>query len=190
MSPTGSTNSLSPVSLLQQNRPSAVTPLASRPASPRHEDQPNPLETHELHCHQARGGLYAAQLKRARSQTPSTRSNSRLDCEYILQPYGTLADASVPTLSRQVSPSAPSPVASSSSGARYLNRDPATRLTCLNPTPVTAVSTEQAEVAQLLERCDSATDLLTLATEGSHGLMKPKSEWQVRPSPYCRRARR
>lgn len=82
MSPIGSTNSLSPVSLLQQNRPSAVTPLASRPASPRQEDQPNPLETHELHCHQARGGLYAAQLKRARSQTPSTRSNSRLDCEF------------------------------------------------------------------------------------------------------------
>lgn len=81
MSPTGSTSS-SPVSLLQQHRPTLVTPLTSRPASPRHEDQPNPLETHELHCHQARGGMYAAQLKRARSQTPSTRSNSRIDCKY------------------------------------------------------------------------------------------------------------
>jgi hypothetical protein len=126
MSPTGSTNSLSPVSLLQQNRPSAVTPLASRPASPRQEDQPNPLETHELHCHQARGGLYAAQLKRARSQTPSTRSNSRLDCAYLPRLHCSSADIPVPPLSRQVSPSAPSPVASSSSGARYLNRDPAT----------------------------------------------------------------
>lgn len=83
MSPIGSTSSLSPVSLLQQNRPSAVTPLASRPASPRHEDLPNPLENHELHCHQARGGMYAAQLKRARSQTPSIRSSSRLDREYF-----------------------------------------------------------------------------------------------------------
>lgn len=82
-------------------------------------------------------------------------------------------------LSRQVSPAAPSPVASTSSGARYLNRDPATRLTCVNPTPITAVSTEQVEGAHPLERCDSATDLLTLATEGSHGVMKPKSEWQV-----------
>ena len=182
MSPTGSTNSLSPVSLLQQNRPSAVTPLASRPASPRQEDQPNPLETHELHCHQARGGLYAAQLKRARSQTPSTRSNSRLDCAYLPRLHRSSADIPVPPLSRQVSPSAPSPVASSSSGARYLNRDPATRLTCLNPTPITAISTEQVEGAHPLERCDSATDLLTLATEGSHGLMKPKSEWQVRSS--------
>jgi hypothetical protein len=81
MSPTSSTGS-SPVSLLQQHRPTLVTPLTSRPASPRHEDQPNPLETHELHCHQARGGMYAAQLKRAASQTPSTRSNSRIDCTY------------------------------------------------------------------------------------------------------------
>ena len=85
----------------------------------------------------------------------------------------------VPVLSRQVSPAALSPVASTSSGARYLNRDPATRLTCLTPTPITAVSTELVEGAQPLERSDSATDLLTLATEGSHGVMKPKSEWQV-----------
>jgi hypothetical protein len=180
MSPTGSTSSLSPVSLLQQNRPTTVTPLVSRPASPKHEDQPNPLETHELHCHQARGGMYAAQLKRARSQTPSIRSSSRLDCTSLFYFVLAYANISVPVLSRQVSPAAPSPIASTSSGARYLNRDPAVRLTCINPAPITAVSTEQVEGAHPLERCDSATDLLTLATEGSHGLMKPKSEWQVR----------
>jgi hypothetical protein len=176
MSPTGSTSSISPVSLLQQHRPTLVTPLASRPGSPKHEDQPNPLETHELHCHQARGGMYAVQLKRARSQTPSTRSNSRADRKFLFLPSRrTPSDHTVPPLSRQQSP-----VASASSGARYLNRDPATRLTCVNPTPISAVSTEQAESASPMKLSDSATDLLTLATEGSHGVMKPKSEWQVR----------
>ena len=85
-----------------------------------------------------------------------------------------LTDHSVPPLSRQQSP-----IASASSGARYLNRDPATRLTCVHPTPLSAVSTEQAESASPMKLSDSATDLLTLATEGSHGVMKPKSEWQV-----------
>lgn len=85
-----------------------------------------------------------------------------------------LTDHPVPPLSRQQSP-----IPSASSGARYLNRDPATRLTCVNPTPLSAVSTEQAESASPMKLSDSATDLLTLATEGSHGVMKPKSEWQV-----------
>jgi hypothetical protein len=86
----------------------------------------------------------------------------------------------VPPLSRQQSPITAhlAPVASTSSGARYLNRDPASRLTCLTPSPVTAVSTEQVEGGHPIERCDSALDLLTLATEGSHGLAKPRSEWQ------------
>lgn len=182
MSPPASTGS-SPVSLLQQHRPSLVTPLTSRPASPQQE-QPNPLEAHELHCHEARGGMYAAQLKRARSQTPSVRSNSRTDREFTMptSPSGKCPSSlfAVPPLSRQLSP-ALSPIPSTSSGVRYLNKDPVSRITTLCPTPTTAISNEQVESGHALECTDSACALLALATEGSAGMVKPKAEWQVRP---------
>lgn len=179
MSPPTSTGS-SPVSLLQQHRPTLVTPLTSRPASPQQE-QENPLEAHELHCHEARGGMYAVQLKRARSATPCTRSNSRHDCkspslDHAQPDYQ--ADIAVPPLSRQQSP-ALSPVPSTSSGIRYLNRDPISRMSTLCPTPTTAVSNEQVEGGHPLECTDSACTLLALATEGSAGMVKPRAEWQV-----------
>lgn len=185
MAPPTSTGS-SPVSLLQQHRPSLVTPLTSRPASPLQEQQ-NPLEAHELHCHEARGGMYAVQLKRARSQTPSTRSNSRIDREFkTLLPDLPVSEliVPVPPLSRQQSP-ALSPVPSTSSGVRYLNKDPVSRMTTLCPTPTTAISNEQVESGHPMECNDSACALLALATEGSAGMVKPKTEWQVSLFPLC-----
>ena len=88
---------------------------------------------------------------------------------------------SVPPLSRQQSPTL-SPVPSTSSGVRYLNKDPVSRMTALCPTPTTAVSNEQVESGHALESTDSACDLLALATEGSAGMVKPRADWQVRLS--------
>ena len=127
--------------------------------------------------------MYAVQLKRARSQTPSVRSNSRADCKSTHPPPSCIESPSsclsVPPLSRQRSP-ALSPIPSTSSGVRYLNKDPVSRMTTLCPTPTTAVSNEQVESGHPMECNDSACALLALATEGSAGMVKPKAEWQVR----------
>lgn len=83
----------------------------------------------------------------------------------------------MPPLSRQQSPSL-SPVPSTSSGAKYLNRDPISRIATLCPTPTTALSNDQVEGGQPMECTNSACSLLALATEGSAGISKPRSEWQ------------
>lgn len=71
-----------------------------------------------------------------------------------------------------------SPVPSTSSGSKYLNRDPVSRMSTLCPTPTTALSNEQVEGGHPMECTYSACNLLSLATEGSAGMVKARSEWQ------------